>query len=89
VALKLIYQMLAKLLSWIVLHARSDTANEIEILVLRHQLAVLQRRTPRPRISLIDRAVIACGMPKVGPGLLTSGDRRLGMIPACRCGCCT
>jgi putative transposase len=58
VALKLIYQMLAKLLSWIVLHARSDTANEIEILVLRHQLAVLQRRTPRPRISLIDRAVI-------------------------------
>ena len=44
-------QMLAKLLSWIVLHARSDTANEIEILVLRHQLAVLRRRTPRPRIS--------------------------------------
>jgi len=44
-------QMLAKLLSWIVLHARSDTANEIETLVLRHQLAVLRRRTPRPRIS--------------------------------------
>jgi len=45
-ALKLIYQMFAKLLSWMALHARSDTANEIEILVLRHQLAVLQRRTP-------------------------------------------
>jgi putative transposase len=42
-----------------VLHARSDTANEIEILVLRHQLAVLQRRTPRPRISWSDRAMIA------------------------------
>src|SRR5512133_3720208 len=51
--------MFAKLLSWMVLHARSDTANEIEILVLRHQLAVLQRRTPRPRISWTDRAVIA------------------------------
>ena len=51
--------MFAKLLSWMVLHARSDTANEIEILVLRHQLAVLQRRTPRPRISWSDRAVIA------------------------------
>jgi hypothetical protein len=38
VAVKLIYQMFAKLLSWIVLHTRSDTANEIEILVLRHQL---------------------------------------------------
>src|SRR4051812_40310789 len=42
-----------------VLHNRSDTANEIEILVLRHQLAVLQRRRPRPRISWTDRAVIA------------------------------
>jgi hypothetical protein len=42
-----------------VLHARSETANEIEILVLRHQLYVLQRRTPRPQISWSDRAVIA------------------------------
>jgi putative transposase len=42
-----------------VLHARSDTANEIEILVLRHQLAVLQRRTPQPRLNWSDRAVIA------------------------------
>jgi len=55
VAVKLIYRMFAKLLSWMVLHARSDTANEIEILVLRHQLAVLQRRTPRPRISWTNR----------------------------------
>ena len=44
--LKLIYQLVAKLLSWMVLRARSDAANEIEILVLRHQLAVLQPRTP-------------------------------------------
>jgi putative transposase len=58
-AVKLIYQMLVKLLSWMVLHARSDTAKEIEILVLRHQLAVLQRRTPRPRLNWSDRAVIA------------------------------
>jgi putative transposase len=57
-AVKLIYQMFAKLLSWMVLHARSNAANEIEILVLRHQLAVLQRRTPRPQISWSDRAVI-------------------------------
>ena len=56
--MKLIYQTFAKLLSWMVLHARSDTTNEIEILVLRHQLAVLQRRTSRPRISWNDRAMI-------------------------------
>jgi putative transposase len=46
VALKLIYQMFAKLLSWMVLCIRSDTANEIEILVLRHQLAVPQDGHP-------------------------------------------
>ena len=57
-AVKLIYQMFAKLLSWMMLHARSNAANEIEILVLRHQPAVLQRRTPRPQISWSDRAVI-------------------------------
>jgi putative transposase len=61
VAVKLIYEIFAKLLSWMVLHTRSDTTNEIEIeiLVLRHQLAVLQRRTPRARISWTDRALIA------------------------------
>src|SRR6476469_661723 len=53
------YQVFVKLLSWIALHTRSDTANEIEILGLRHQLAVLQRRTPRPPIGWSDRAVIA------------------------------
>jgi putative transposase len=59
VALKLIYQMFAKLLSWMVLHIRSDTANEIEILVLRHQLAVLQRRTPQPRLNYCSQLVAA------------------------------
>jgi putative transposase len=43
VALRLIHQMLSELLSWIVLYAQSDTTKEIEILVLRHQLAVLRR----------------------------------------------
>jgi hypothetical protein len=39
------------------LRARSDTSEETEILVLRHQLAGLLRRTPRP--TWTDRALIA------------------------------
>ena len=57
--LTLIYRMFTTLLSWMLLRARSDTAKEIEILVLRHQLAVLQRCTSRPRMRWSDRAVIA------------------------------
>ena len=73
-ALRLIYQMFSKLLGWIVLRTRSDTTKDIEILVLRHQLAVLQRRTPRPRMSWTDRALIAA-LTRLLPR-----PRRLGLL---------
>ena len=73
-ALRLIYQMFATLLGWIVLHTRSDTTKEIEILVLRHQLAVLQRRTSRPRINWTDRAVVAA------LARLLPARRRVGLL---------
>jgi hypothetical protein len=74
--MRLIYQMFSKLLSWIVLRTHCDTAKEIEILVLRHQLAVLQRRTPRPRLNWTDRAVIAA------LSRLLPVRRRIGMLVA-------
>jgi putative transposase len=58
-ALRLTYQMFTRLLGWTVLRTRSDTTKDIEILILRHQLTVLQRRTPRPRMTWTDRALIA------------------------------
>jgi putative transposase len=42
-----------------VLLARGDAAQDLEILVLRHQLAVLRRQTPRSRFEPADRAVLA------------------------------
>src|SRR3954451_1423733 len=73
-ALRLIYQMFATLLGWIVLNTRSDTTKDIEILVLRRQLAVLQRRTPRPRIHWTDRALITA-LTRLLPR-----PRRLGLV---------
>ena len=57
-----------------VLRTRSDTTKDIEILVLRHQLAVLQRRTLRPQISWPDRALITA-LTRLLPT-----RRRLGML---------
>src|SRR4051794_6580394 len=74
VALRLIYQMFVKLLGWLVLRAQSDTSKEIEILVLRHQLAVLQRRTSRPLINWTDRAVVAA------LARLLPAPRRVGLL---------
>ena len=38
--------LISRLASWMLLLARSDAAKDVEILVLRHQLAVLDRLNP-------------------------------------------
>jgi transposase InsO family protein len=54
-----VYLMLARVLSWLALLARSDAAKDVEILVLRHEIAVLRRHHPRPTLSWVDRALLS------------------------------
>jgi putative transposase len=55
----LAYLTLCRSIQLLVLLARGDAAKDLEILVLRHQLAVLRRQVPRPRLEYADRAVLA------------------------------
>jgi len=51
VAFGLAYLMLARVLSWLALLARSDAVKDVEILVLRHEVAVLRRTNARSALT--------------------------------------
>jgi putative transposase len=59
VAFRLAYLMLARVASWLALLARADAAKNVEILVLRHEVAVLRRHNQRPTLTWLDRAFLS------------------------------
>jgi hypothetical protein len=59
VLLRFAYLVVLWVFGWLALLGRSDHAKDTEILIWRHQVAVLQRQVKTPRLSWADRAVLA------------------------------
>ena len=86
VSLRLLYLIFDWLLSRLTLLGRAASSKDIEFLVLRHEVAVLRRTNPRPRLDWADRALFAAlirRLPAVlrGHRLVTPG-RSCGGIAA-------
>jgi len=59
VSLRLLYLIFNRLLDSLTLLGRASAPKDFELLVLRHEVAVLRRTNPRPRLDWTERAVFA------------------------------
>ncbi len=58
--LRFAFLLITRMTTWLRLSQREEAWQTAEILILRHQLAVLQRRQPRrPHLTWADRALLA------------------------------
>ena len=58
--LRFVFLLITRVTAWLRLSRHKDARKTAEILILRHQLTVLQRQRPcRPRLNWADRALLA------------------------------
>jgi putative transposase len=87
VTLRLLYLIFQQMLGLVLLTGRATSSKDVELLVLRHEVAVLRRTNPTPRLNWADRAVFAAlirrlptklrGHRLVTPGTILRWHRRL------------
>jgi putative transposase len=65
VSLRFLYLIFDRLLGWLMLLSRATSSKDVELLVLRHEVAVLRRTDPRPRLDWADRALFAALIPRL------------------------
>jgi putative transposase len=92
---RLLYLIMIWVFGWLLLLGRGQASKDAEIMMLRHEVAVLGRQVARPKPDWADRAVLAAfaqllpaelrARRLVTPGTLLAWHRRL--ITQCRCLC--
>ena len=56
-SLRLVYLIFDRLIHWLSLLGRTSSSKDIELLVLRHEVAVLRRTNAKPRLDSMPRSV--------------------------------